>query len=181
MILLRSRVRGMRFHEQNLHTTHIPGRTQCNRWHHMATDINKTSLLPSVRVVSSLHKFLASHSDPSFRRHYICSITQSVVTHTLDRKCSVHRGCGVYFFLSSLCSAILRDFARRQTSVMRNAPLHLQWFFVKQSIRIMIDVPYDTILQINSDLAVTVENAPTELDLITTFYSTSTKILTIGE
>jgi len=52
---------------------------------------------------------------------------------------------------------------------------------VKQTIHIIADVLRDTTLEINSDLTVTVDNAPTELDLITTFYSKSTDTQTIHE
>ena len=44
---------------------------------------------------------------------------------------------------------------------------------VKQTIHIITDVPYDTTLEINKDLTVTVDNAPTHLDLITTYLSQS--------
>lgn len=52
---------------------------------------------------------------------------------------------------------------------------------VKQTIHILANIPYDTVLNINNDLTVTVDDAPTEFNLITTFYSRSTNIQTIGE
>lgn len=45
---------------------------------------------------------------------------------------------------------------------------------VKQTIHIVTSIPYDTTFEVNKNLTVTVNNAPTELDLITTFYSQST-------
>ena len=45
---------------------------------------------------------------------------------------------------------------------------------VKHTIRIITNIPIDTTLRINTDLSITVNNAPTELDVITTYYSRST-------
>ena len=45
---------------------------------------------------------------------------------------------------------------------------------VKQTIHIINSVPYDTTWEVNKDLTITVDNAPTNLDIITTFYSRST-------
>ncbi|KAL2043931.1 hypothetical protein N7G274_003451 [Stereocaulon virgatum] len=45
---------------------------------------------------------------------------------------------------------------------------------VKHTIRIITNIPIDTTLHMNTDLSITVNNAPTELDIITTYYSRST-------
>ena len=47
---------------------------------------------------------------------------------------------------------------------------------VKHTIHIITYVPHDTTFQVNTDLTVTVDNAPTSLDLITTYFSRSTAI-----
>lgn len=49
-------------------------------------------------------------------------------------------------------------------------------YVVKHTIHIMTSVPRDTTLQINTDLTLTVDNAPTSLDLMTTYDSESTVV-----
>ena len=51
---------------------------------------------------------------------------------------------------------------------------------VKHTIHIITNVPYDTTFQVNTDLTITVENAPTSLDLLTTYFSRSTAIETMN-
>ena len=50
---------------------------------------------------------------------------------------------------------------------------------VKHTIHIITNVPYDTTFQVNTDLTITVDNAPTSLDILTTYFSRSTTIKTI--
>lgn len=45
---------------------------------------------------------------------------------------------------------------------------------VKHTIHIITSVTLDTTLQVNTDLTITVDNAPTSLDLLTTYFSRST-------
>lgn len=45
---------------------------------------------------------------------------------------------------------------------------------VKQTIHIITSVPHDTTFKVNSELTVAVTNAPTQLDLITTYFYRST-------
>ncbi len=45
---------------------------------------------------------------------------------------------------------------------------------VKQTIHIITSVLHDTTFEVNRDLTITVDNAPTNLDLMTTFFSEST-------
>lgn len=51
---------------------------------------------------------------------------------------------------------------------------------VKHTIHIITSVPYDTVFQVNTDLTITVDNAPTSLNYLTTYLSRSTAIETIN-
>ena len=51
---------------------------------------------------------------------------------------------------------------------------------VKHTIHIITNVPHDTTFQVNTDLTITVDNAPTSLDLLTTYFSRSTAIETMN-
>ena len=51
---------------------------------------------------------------------------------------------------------------------------------VKHTIHIITHVPYDTTFQVNTDLTITVDNAPTSLDLLTTYFSKSTTTETMN-
>ena len=51
---------------------------------------------------------------------------------------------------------------------------------VKHTIHIITSVPHDTIFQVNTDLTITVDNAPTSLDFLTTYFSKSTAIETMN-
>ena len=50
---------------------------------------------------------------------------------------------------------------------------------VKQTIHIITSVPHDTIFPVNTDLTITVDNAPTSLDILTTYFSRSTAVETM--
>ena len=50
---------------------------------------------------------------------------------------------------------------------------------VKHTIHIITSVPHDTTFQVKTDLTITVDNAPTSLDLLTTYFSRSTAIETV--
>lgn len=51
---------------------------------------------------------------------------------------------------------------------------------VKHTIHIITSVPHDTTFQVKTDLTITVNNAPTSLNLLTTYLSKSTAIETIN-
>lgn len=51
---------------------------------------------------------------------------------------------------------------------------------VKQTIHIVTSVPYSTTFEVNTNLTITVDNAPTSLDLLTTYFSESTAIETMN-
>ena len=51
---------------------------------------------------------------------------------------------------------------------------------VKQTIHVITNVPQDTAFEINPDLTISVNNAPTNLDLITTYFSRHTSVITIA-
>ena len=51
---------------------------------------------------------------------------------------------------------------------------------VKHTIHIITSAPHDTTFQVNPDLTITVDNAPTNLDFLTTYFSKSTAIETLN-
>lgn len=51
---------------------------------------------------------------------------------------------------------------------------------VKHTIHIITTVPHDTTFQVNTDLTITVDNAPTSLDFLTTYFSRSTAMETMN-
>ena len=51
---------------------------------------------------------------------------------------------------------------------------------VKQTIHVITDVPKDTAFEVNPDLTISVNNAPTNLDLTTTYFSRHTSVITIA-
>lgn len=51
---------------------------------------------------------------------------------------------------------------------------------VKQTIHVVTSVPHVTTFQVNTNLTITVDNAPTSLDLLTTYFSRSTAIETVN-
>ena len=51
---------------------------------------------------------------------------------------------------------------------------------VKHTIHIITSVPHDTTFQVNTDLTITVDNAPTSLDFFTTYFSRSSAIETMN-
>lgn len=51
---------------------------------------------------------------------------------------------------------------------------------VKQTIHVITDVPKDTTFEVKPDLTISVNNAPTNLDLTTTYFSRHTSVITIA-
>ena len=51
---------------------------------------------------------------------------------------------------------------------------------VKQTIHVITNVPQDTAFEVNPDLTISVNNAPTNLDFITTYFSRHTSVITIA-
>lgn len=51
---------------------------------------------------------------------------------------------------------------------------------VKHTIHIITSVPHNTTFQVNTGLTITVDDAPTSLDLLTTYFSKSTAIETMN-
>ena len=50
---------------------------------------------------------------------------------------------------------------------------------VKQTIHVMTHIPKDTAFEVNPYLTISVDNAPTDLDVTTTYHSRSTSVVTI--
>ena len=51
---------------------------------------------------------------------------------------------------------------------------------VKQTIHVITNVPKDTAFEVNPDLTISINNAPTNIDLITTYFSRHTSVLTMA-
>nr|AUW30787.1 hypothetical protein [Cladonia uncialis subsp. uncialis] len=51
---------------------------------------------------------------------------------------------------------------------------------VKQTVHVITNVPKDTAFEINPDLTISVNNAPTNLDITTTYFSRHTSVITIA-
>ena len=51
---------------------------------------------------------------------------------------------------------------------------------VKQTIHVITNVPRDTAFEINPELTISVNNAPTNLDITTTYLSRHTSVITIA-
>ena len=77
------------------------------------------------------------------------------------------------FFILLLLSHTTRCHATSDQCIIVRRPV-ASVVVMKQTIHIVTNVPRDTTFEVNRDLTVTVDNAPTELDIITTFYTTST-------
>ena len=80
-----------------------------------------------------------------------------------------------YYALLSLNSSAAQDACiyRPGESVVKSVVI------VKHTIHIITSVPHDTTFQVNTDLTITVDNAPTSLDFLTTYFSKSTAIGTM--
>ena len=75
------------------------------------------------------------------------------------------------------CAACISQ--AQDACIYRTGPLLVNSVVVvKHTIHIITSVPHNTTFQVNTDLTVTVEDAPTSLDFLTTYFSTSTAIET---
>ena len=78
---------------------------------------------------------------------------------------------------STACSSTTQDAAciHRSGGMVVNSVV-----VVKQTIHIISSVLYDVTFAVNTDLTITVNDAPTSLDFLTTYFSTSTAIETMN-
>ena len=84
----------------------------------------------------------------------------------------------LYYALLLLYSATCSS-AAQDACVYRSGDVIVESVVVvKHTIHIITNVPYDTTFQVNTDLTITVDNAPTNLDIITTYLSRSTAVET---
>ncbi len=51
---------------------------------------------------------------------------------------------------------------------------------VKQTIHVITNIPKTTAFEVNSDLTISVSNAPTNLDITTTYFSRNTSVITLA-
>ena len=67
----------------------------------------------------------------------------------------------------------------QEACIYRTGPLLVNSVVVvKHTVHIITSVPHNTTFQVNTGLTVTVDDAPTSLDFLTTYFSTSTAIET---
>ena len=78
--------------------------------------------------------------------------------------------CAFFLINTAVCLSVTQDACVYRSGAM----LVNSVVVVKQTIHIITSVPHDTTFQVNTDLTITVDNAPTSLDFLTTFFSTST-------
>lgn len=84
--------------------------------------------------------------------------------------------CALFLINSAACFSVAQDACMyRPEAMLVNSVV-----VVKQTIHIITSVPHDTTFQVNTDLIITVDNAPTSLDFLTTYFSTSTVIGTMN-
>lgn len=75
------------------------------------------------------------------------------------------------------CAACI--FQAQDACIYRTGPLLVNSVVVvKHTVHIITSVPHNTTFQVNTDLTVTVDDAPTSLDFLTTYFHTSTAIET---
>ena len=78
--------------------------------------------------------------------------------------------------ISTTCGSVAQD-----ACVYRSGKMVVDSVVVvKHTIHVITNVPHDTTFQVNTDLTITVDNAPTSLDLLTTYLSRSTSIDTMN-
>ena len=76
---------------------------------------------------------------------------------------------------NAACSAVAQD-----ACIYRPGDIAVKSVLViKHTIHIMTSVPSPSTFQVNTDLTITVDNAPTSLDFLTTYFSRSTAIETM--
>ena len=76
---------------------------------------------------------------------------------------------------SAACGSAAQDGCR-----YRSEEIIVNVVVVKHTIHIITNIPHDTTFRVNTDLTITVDNAPTSLNLLTTYFSRSTAIETIN-
>ena len=70
--------------------------------------------------------------------------------------------------------------AAQDACIYRSGAIVHSVVVVKHTIRVITSVPHDTVFSVNTDITVTVDNAPTSLDFLTTYFSRSTAVETIS-
>ena len=96
-------------------------------------------------------------------------------TYTMFDSLTLHRL--LCYALLIYCTACISQ--AQDACIYRTGPLLVNSVMVvKHTIHIITSVPQNTTFQVNTDLTVTVDDAPTSLDFLTTYFSTSTAVET---
>ena len=106
----------------------------------------------------------------SFHRQHLSTMLQPSI-HWLQ--------CTLLAFL--ICSII--DFVATQDACVLPYPgprVITSVLVVKQTIHVITNIPRNTAFEVNPDLTISVDNAPTNLDFTTTYFSRNTSVITIA-
>ena len=80
----------------------------------------------------------------------------------------------LFYYALLLLSSAARTSTAQDACIYRSGDTVKSVVIVKHTIHIITSVLHDTTFQINTDLTITVDNAPTSLNLLTTYFSRST-------
>lgn len=95
-------------------------------------------------------------------------------TYAMFDPLMLHR---LFCYALLLCAACISD--AQDACIYRSGPILVNpVVVVKHTIHIITSVLHNTTFQVNTDLTLTVDNAPTSLDFLTTYFSRSTAIET---
>lgn len=114
----------------------------------------------------------------SLTRHPLCINIQriKIVQVSYAMFCCLMLYCTILLLASAASISVAQDACIYRSGAM----LVNSVVVVKQTIHIITSVPHVTTFQVNSDLTITVDNAPTSLDFLTTYFSRSTTIETVN-
>ena len=124
-------------------------------------------------------------------QHRPFSLVDAIPLHNNVRRAEIFRASytmfdrlmllRLFFHIISLLNSFAGITAAQDACIYRSGAIPVNSVVVvKHTIHIINSVPYNTTLQVNTDLTITVDNAPTSLDFLTTYYSRSTAIETMN-
>ena len=121
-------------------------------------------------ILNNVHAFSYNvDATPSLFNQLSCAMFCCLILHRLFR-------CAILLLASAASFSVAQDACIYRSG----ATLVNSIVVVKQTIHIVTSVPHVTTFEVNTDLTVTVDNAPTSLDFLTTYFSRSTAIETIN-
>ena len=87
----------------------------------------------------------------------------------------------MFWYALLLLNSVARISAAQDACVYRSGAMLVESVVVvKHTIHIITSIPHNTTFKVNTGLTITVDNAPTSLDLLTTYFSRSTAIETMN-